>query len=233
MDREFEHSIEINLVELCRVLLKKIWISFLCAVILAPCFALYSMNFITPIYTSKAQILVLDGQQGGFSSSDLDGLESLANDCMYLMESKDVLEAVIEKAGLDITPRELSDMIVISNTVDTRIITVTVRHTDPVVAANVVELLRAESKDYVAGIIKFDCMKLFGSASIPTTPSTPNIKKNTVCGAAIGFVIPLMINFVLYMLNDKLVTPDDVENRLGIGVIGKVPYSRKLGEKRV
>ena len=54
-----------------------------------------------------------------------------------------------------------------------------------------------------------------------------------VCGAAIGFVIPLMINFVLYMLNDKLVTPDDVENRLGIGVIGKVPYSRKLGEKRV
>lgn len=233
MERDFERIIEVNVAELCMVLLRKIWISFLCAAVLATAFAVYSMNFITPLYTSKAQILVLDGQQGGFSASDLDGLESLTNDCMYLMESRDVLEAVIEKAGLDVTPQQLSSMIVISNTADTRIITVAVRHTDPVVAANIVELLRAESKDYVAEIIKFDCMKLFGSASTPQKPSSPNITKNAFYGAVLGFMIPLMINFVLYMLNDKLVTADDVEKRLGTSVIGKVPHSRKLSEKRI
>lgn len=233
MEKEFDHGIEINVKELFGVVIKKIWMSIVLAILLGAIFVTYSVYFVTPMYTSVAQILVLDGQQGGFSASDLDGLESLTNDCMYLMESKDVLQAVIDKSGLEMTPSELSSIIHISGTENTRIITVSVRHPDPVMAAKLVELIRLESKEYVAEIIRYDCMKLFGSATNPTEPSSPNIRSNAVRGAFIGFVIPLIINVAIYILNDTLVTVDDVENRLGINVIGRIPYSRKLSEKRI
>ena len=52
---------------------------------------------------------------------------------------------------------------------------------------------------------------------------SPNVLMNTVLGAAIGAVIAMIIVVVTYLLNDTVMTAEDIERKLGMNVLGSLP----------
>jgi capsular polysaccharide biosynthesis protein len=60
-------------------------------------------------------------------------------------------------------------------------------------------------------------------AKLPTSPSSPNVEKNTMIGFMIGFALSILVVAVMFILDDTIKTPDDIEKRLGVSVLASIP----------
>ena len=54
-------------------------------------------------------------------------------------------------------------------------------------------------------------------------PVSPNVIKNTVLGAMAGFVLSMAIIVLANLFNDTIATPEDVEKKIGLNVLGTLP----------
>jgi succinoglycan biosynthesis transport protein ExoP len=66
------------------------------------------------------------------------------------------------------------------------------------------------------------------AATIPTSPSSPQVSRNTVLGAFIGLLLGLGIAFLLERLDRRIREPKDLEAIYGLPLLGVVPESTAL-----
>jgi tyrosine-protein kinase len=66
------------------------------------------------------------------------------------------------------------------------------------------------------------------AATVPTSPSSPRITRNTVLGAVVGFLIGLGIAFLLERFDRRIREPKDLEAIYGLPLLGVVPESAAL-----
>ncbi|KXT71733.1 Tyrosine-protein kinase transmembrane modulator EpsC [Streptococcus gallolyticus] len=59
-------------------------------------------------------------------------------------------------------------------------------------------------------------------------PSSPNVKRNTLLGALVGGFLAVVSILVLEVLDDRVRRPEDVEEVLGMTLLGVVPDIDKL-----
>ncbi len=65
--------------------------------------------------------------------------------------------------------------------------------------------------------------KISSSGAIPTSPSNANSTRNAVIFGAIGGALICAILVVIFIFDDKIKTPDDVEKQLKLSVLGAIP----------
>ncbi|MBR5528407.1 MAG: hypothetical protein IKV97_05325 [Clostridia bacterium] len=227
MNQDFE----LDLKELVPYVFKRAWIAVIAAILAGAVFFSYSIFFITPQYTSQATLYVINRQSGNITSTELIGYESLLNDYLQIISSRAVIESVIEKSGTQMNFREFSNRLSLSHKPETRIIKVSFTHEDPSEAVRLVNLVCTETSEYITELMKSDQIKIVDYGNLPTSPSSPDAKKNFVLGAFAGFMIPVAVFVLKFILDDKITTAEDVEKRLGVNVIGRIPYSSQLNRK--
>lgn len=79
--------------------------------------------------------------------------------------------------------------------------------------------------DYINEFMKVDSIrtKVSSSGSVPGSASNANATRNAIIFGAIGAVLVCAILVVIFIFDDKLKTPDDVEKQLGLSVLGAIP----------
>jgi capsular exopolysaccharide synthesis family protein len=70
-------------------------------------------------------------------------------------------------------------------------------------------------------------ISIVDNATAPTEPSKPNILLNMALASLLGLGFGALAAFVLEALDETLATPDDVEKKLGVPVLGVVPLLDK------
>lgn len=230
---EINQDLEINLKELAFLLFKKVWISVIAAVLCAVIGTVYATNYITPMYSSRARLYIIGSQNTGmFSSSELSAYETLTRDYVNLIRSRTILEGVVEANDLNININQLNSCISVSSPENTRIIDVSVSYSDPLMAKKICDSVCSEVQRRVIERMKSEQITVWDWGNLPAYPSSPNIKKYTMYGAVAGFFIPLVLFSILYIFDDSLITTENVETRLGVNVIGTIPYSKALSGRR-
>jgi non-specific protein-tyrosine kinase len=79
-----------------------------------------------------------------------------------------------------------------------------------------------------------NALRVVETATIPTTPFSPNVLMNVVTASAIGFVLALGGAFLIEYLDDSVKSPEDVERITSLSTIGGIAhiegedYSEKL-----
>jgi polysaccharide biosynthesis transport protein len=68
-------------------------------------------------------------------------------------------------------------------------------------------------------------------ASVPTSPSSPKTKKNTILGAVLGLLLGLSIAFLLERFDRRVRRPEELEEIYGLPILGAVPKSAALSGK--
>ena len=149
---------------------------------------------------------------------------SLTNDYVEVVTSRPIIEQVIQNLGLtDETYESLKDKVSIDNPANTRLLKITVRDPQADVAKAIADELADVSKSFIS--IKMDqaapTVTQYGYAD--GEPVTPNTVKNTVLGALIGAVLAIGVVIVSYLLNDTIMTTDDIEKKLGMTVLASIP----------
>lgn len=228
--RRDDEEMEIDLGRLLFALKKKIWLIILTGLAVAFAAALYTQFLVSPVYTSYSTMLVLTKETTLASVADLQLGSQLTKDYSVLIESRPVLEETIENLGLDMTYRELREMVEITNPEDTRILQLEVNHSDPETAKLLVDELANVSSVYIGDKMEVTPPKIIEDGEIPTGKTSPSMQKNVLVGLLAGVVLACALVCVLEILNDSINTEEDVERYLELSVFAVVPDRETTGK---
>lgn len=231
---EQQNEIEIDLLDLMRYLIKKVWIIVAVTVLCAAIGAGYTMNFVDEEYTAETRMYILNqslsNSLGSISVSDFQVSDKMMQDYLVLMTGKNVNQEVIETLGLDMTIKDLSEMVSVSAIDSSRVLQIVVVDTDPQRAADIANCIREVAGKQIKDIMDVDAVNLVYEAEAPTTKSGPSTMKNTAIAALLGMVVCAGIFVVIYLLDDTIRTEEDVERHLGLSVLGVIPMSNEMGD---
>lgn len=218
-------EIEIDLKEILHALLSKLWLILLLGVLLGLGMLVYSKYVIDPVYSSTTKVYVLNRQNtdSNVTYTDLQTGSQLTKDYTELVKSRTVLSKVLENLELDMGVEELAGMIGVSTPEDTRIVTITVNSTDVYQAQRIADEVREVASKHICKVMNLEAVNTVDEANLPTAPSGPDVKRNTVFGFGAGVLLGIALVVVLHLLNDSIRTPDDVERLLGVGVLASIP----------
>lgn len=223
-------SIEIDVLALLNKLWNKKFLITLIAVFTASIMLLVSLFLMTPSYTSTTSFYVGNQKSAGenLTAQDLQAGDYLVRDYKEIITSKDVRQQVIKKEKLSLSADELLKKINVSIPANTRIITISVEDINPNKAAKLANAVRIAASDKIKDVTKVDNVEEVDPAEAPDKPSSPNIKRNVVLGFLLGGFIAVASILVGEALDDRVKRPEDVEEVLGIPLLGIVPNADKM-----
>lgn len=88
-------------------------------------------------------------------------------------------------------------------------------------------LLQRYKEVGVTGGVTANNISIVDTATPPDSPSKPNLLINMAFAAILGLGLGVLTALVLEALDETLATPDDVEKKLGVPVLGAVPLLDK------
>lgn len=223
--------VEIDVLSLIKTVWKRKFIILLTALVVAV-FALgYSLFIAKPSYQSTTRIYVVNRQQtdnNTLTNQDLQAGSYLVKDYKEIILSQDVLSTVISELKLPGTTAELSKSVSVSVPTDTRIVSITVKNSDPNQASRIANTLREVAAEKIIAVTKVSDVTTLEEAEVPKSPSSPNIRRNVMLSFFAGVIVMVIIVVFVEVLDDRVKKPEDIEEVMGLSLLGVVPDMRKL-----
>ena len=179
--------------------------------------------FMPDKYTATTDMYVLvksSTEAGATNSGDLSASQMLTNDVTTLIKSDRVEADAAESVGLD--DFKGYDIDVTSSTT-TRVITLSVTGTDPETAATVANALVQSVSGTAQAVMDVQSINQIDSATAPEAPSGPNRLLYMLVGALAGLFVAVAIVVLADTLNTRVRSGSDVEELIGVPVIGHFP----------
>lgn len=225
MDNYTNEEIEIDIWELLNLIRKKLWIIILLGTLFALAVGSFSKYMIIPTYTSKTQLYILTKSTPMTSLADIQMGTQLTQDYLVLIKSRPVVNQIIENLDLDLSYQEIVDIVSVSNPNNTRILEISVSHTNAYLAKKIADEFTKVATEQIATIMDTEKPIIVDEGSLPTEPSSPNIIKNTIIGGLLGCMLATGIVLILYMMDDTIKDINDVEKYLGLSTLGMIPIA--------
>ncbi|MBF6976076.1 CspC family polysaccharide chain length determinant protein [Streptococcus macedonicus] len=222
-------SIEIDVLYLLRKLWSRKFFIIFIALVVGTVALLGSVFFLKPKYTSTTRIYVVSrSSDSSLTNQDLQAGSYLVNDYKEVITSNEVLSSVISQENLSLSTSELSNMISVNIPTDTRVISISVEDTDAQEASDIANTIREVAAEKIKSVTKVDDVTTLEAAEVASKPSSPNIKRNAALGALVGGFLAIVGILVFEVLDDRVRRPEDVEEVLGMTLLGVVPDIDKL-----
>lgn len=219
-------TVELDLRELFKVLLKRAWIIILCAVIVGTAVLVYTVNFVTPQYEAEVTIYVNNNssKEGAYiSSSDLAVALRLVSTYINIIQSNTVLDKVIAETGLLLTTNQVRSMISAEVVGETEMFKVTVTTPNAQMSADLANAVATVAPDEIAEIIEGSSAKIIDYARVPSKYSSPNYSMNTVIGAFVGAVLAIVVILVQNMQDVRVHNEEELAKICSVPVLGVIP----------
>lgn len=229
MEQKYNDEIEIDLMEILMLLLHYIWVIVIAAVIVGGAAFAFSKFVITPTYESTTRILVLNRQDAGGGNvtySDLQLGTSLTKDYPELIQSRYVVENVIEMFELDTTYESFIKKIQVSTKSDSRIIDITITDPDPALAKDIADALRDIAAERIVEVTDIQAVNKVDDANLPTRPANPSVLKWTMIGFLLGGFLAAAVVLVRFLLDDTIKSSEDIEKYLHLSTLGLIPMGQ-------
>ena len=235
MEKETNY-IEIKLSDLWKVFRRCWWILLAVAVLFSGATYFFMKRTLKDQYQSTATVYVLrtDGrsqlnyQDAMFASSIIGDVDKL------ILSEDNVIKPAIKKLArnADYSESELRTRIsqilqkvsVKTAGTDSRLVYITVTSNTPEGAANIANAVASAATEYLNDMFGQEVLNITDAAKQPKSISNPiSMLKVGAVGVAVAVLIYL-VWLVLYLVDDKIDSEDEVEKRLGLTVLGSIPY---------
>lgn len=228
MNNQEANMIEIDVLSLLRTIWRKKFLILLTAILTTGLAFAYSAFLATPQYDSTTRLYVVNQSSdngAGITNQDLQAGSFLVKDYKEIILSQDVLKNVTTTLGIT---EDIKGKITVTIPTDTRILSITVRDSDPDQAATIANTLRDEAAKKIIEVTKVSDVTTLEAALPAEKPSTPQTKRNLVLGFIVGAFLATALVLVLEVLDDRVKRPQDIEEGLGMTLLGLVPHADKL-----
>ena len=226
-----QEKFEIDVFQLVKVLWKRKFLIVLTAIIAGLAAFAYSSFVIKPQYTSTTRIYVVNRNQAdkpGLTNQDLQAGAYLVKDYREIILSQDVLEKVVADQNLTMDAKTLGRKVSVTVPADTRIVSISVRDGKPEEASRIANALREVAAQKIISVTRVSDVTTLEEARPATSPSSPNIRRNTMMAtiAGVGFVTVIVL--LVELLDDRVKRPEDIEEVMHISLLGVIPNLEKL-----
>ncbi|HEM3667193.1 TPA: capsular biosynthesis protein CpsC [Streptococcus suis] len=228
MNNQESNTIEIDVLSLLKTIWRKKFFILVTAVLGAGLAFVYSSFLVTPQYDSTTRIYVVSQNVeagAGLTNQDLQAGSYLVKDYKEIILSQDVLTQVATELNLN---ENLKENVSVSIPVDTRIVSISVRDADPNEAARIANSLRTFAAQKIVEVTKVSDVTTLEEAVPAEEPTTPNTKRNIILGLLAGGILATGLVLVMEVLDDRVKRPQDIEEVMGLTLLGVVPDSKKL-----
>lgn len=218
---------EINLMELYNYFKSKIlWILiFIGAVIILG--NVYTLITRVPMYQSNTTIVLVSEKKDNYSQTDLQLNKNLVGTYSQIIKSRKVVSKVIDNLKLKSSVSELSENISVSSVEDTEIIKITVSDKNAKTAAKITDEIAKVFSDEIKDIYHLENVSIVDKAVVAKKTYNVNYLKDNLIYLAIGVVLSCCVIFVMYYFDTTIKSSEEVEEKLGLTVLGVVPKEDK------
>lgn len=236
-DKNRKGCYTIDVLHIAKSLWRRIWIIVLCGLLAAAGGFTISAFAITPTYSSYIKLYVnnssfsLGNTNFSISASELTAAQSLVKTYGDILDSRSTLERVIEKAGVNYTWKELSEMIAYAPSNETEIMRVTVTCEDPYEASKIANTIAEVLPVRISEIIDGASMEVVDSAIPDLEKVAPSITRYTAIGLVLGVFISGIVLAVLALMDDTIHDEEYVLRTYDYPILGKVPNLLNAGNK--
>lgn len=241
MEGTKEREVEIHLQDLLVVFVKVWWILLLIGVIV--CGGLFGIMKVTyiPEYTATATVYI-NRPSGTLQASQVSIANALVGDYIELVTMGQTLETVRSSLGIDendLPNAKFEKMITVDNSNNTRWIRISVTAEDPQDAVDLANELADQSvhtfnysllggENYSRYYGKVDTANPLSSTKITNPISLTKI----LLVGVVACLLAYLVFFMLYVMDDKIHTPEDIEKYLKLNLLGQIPYRHSNHGKR-
>ncbi|MFL6055671.1 MAG: polysaccharide biosynthesis tyrosine autokinase [Actinoallomurus sp.] len=186
-------------------------------------------------YESNASVFVSVSQAQGLDQAYQGTLYSQQQVRSYadLVTTPKVTTPVIRELGLRMRPEKLAEQLRVDVPIDTVLLNVTARDTDPVMAARIVNSVTRHLADAVAeveaprpGHSPTVRIQVVRPGSVPNEPSSPNPVLNIAIGAILGAIAGVLAGMLKEALDTRIDHTADVASATGLPALGEIAYER-------
>ena len=226
-----QDKFEIDVFQLVKVIWKRKFLIVLTAIIAGLAAFAYSSFVIKPQYTSTTRIYVVNRNQAdkpGLTNQDLQAGAYLVKDYREIILSQDVLEKVVADQKLTMDAKTLGRKVSVAVPAETRIVSISVRDGNPEEASRIANALREVAAQKIISVTRVSDVTTLEEARPATSPSSPNIRRNTMMAtiAGVGFIVVIVL--LVELLDDRVKRPEDIEEVMHLSLLGVIPNLEKL-----
>lgn len=227
----------IDVLHIFKSLWRRVWVIAFCGLLAATIGFSISAFIISPTYSSYIKLYVnnssisLGNTSVTFTPSELSAAQSLIRTYGDILDSRSTLERIIEKAGVDYTWKELSEMITYAPSNETEIMRVTVTCEDPYEASRIANTIAEVLPVRISEIINGATMEVVDSAIPDVNKIAPSITKYTAVGLVLGALLSAIVLVVLALMDDTIHDEEYVLRTYDYPILGKVPNLLNSGDK--
>lgn len=228
-----EETMEINLKEVFKALLKGAWIIMLCAILVGSAVLVYTVNFVTPMYKSSVTLYVnnSNGDSNKVASSDLAVALQLVNTYVNIIQSDTVLEKVIESTGLNLTAKQICGMLSAESVDETEMFKVSITSPDPQMSADIANAIANVAPTEIKKIIEGSSAKVIDYAKASNSRTSPSYTTNAVAGALVGALLAAAVIVLRVCLDARVKSEEDLMKICAIPVLGAIPDFTQIAKE--
>lgn len=223
-EENFLDAETIDLAELFRSILKHIKL-ILILVLLFFCGAFLATKFlISPTYTASTSIYLTPqiSESGSLDYNSQMANSKLVTNAVNLLTQNNIMSEVAKDVGLD-SANSVKNLVTVTNQSNTEIITISATTTDPKLSKDIANdtvstFIRTMQKN-----LNVRNIEVVDKAKLSYVPSGPNVKKNSMIGAMVGFIVGVTYAILKFLLDNRLRTKEEAEKYLGIPVFCEIP----------
>lgn len=179
----------------------------------------------TPVYEARAKMLVNNRQSQTDTGNNelLRSAENYVNTYAIIIRSRTVLQPIAENLELDSSYESLRSMVTVSPVNNTPVMEIAVKNSDPELALAILNEVLANSPDIILDAVEAGSVKTIETAYTTGSPVSPSQSRNTLIALVLGLLLAVFVVVVRYLMDNTYSTDMDLQNDLGIPVLGVIP----------
>ncbi len=219
----------VDVLHIVKSLWKRAWLIVLCGLLAAGIGFSIAAFAIAPTYSSSVKLYVnnssfsLGNTNFSISSSELTAAQSLVRTYGDILDSWNTLERIIDKADVDYTWKELSEMITYAPSNETEIMLVTVTCEDPYEASKIANTIAEVLPVRISEVIDGASMEVVASAIPNLDRVAPSITRYTAVGFMLGVLVSAIVMVIFALMDDTIHDEEYILRTYDYPILGKVP----------
>ena len=142
-----------------------------------------------------------------------------------LIRSLDLIQGAIDTYNIDISANEVFNNLTVTSSSKSLVLNVSYISTDRELARDVIEAVTKQFVATAGDYISNGKINVMQKVRLPNNPISPNKKMNIGIAVVIGFVLGVILALLLELLDNTFKSREQVEEYLGIPVVGIIPES--------
>jgi capsular polysaccharide biosynthesis protein len=226
MNEEITRNEEIIKIEDILDILMKRWKMILSiTVMITLTAAILSFFIISPKYEASTKVFIgkENTKDQSYNNSDIQMYQQLLKTYAGVITTNDLVEKAIDTANLHITSEDVLKNLTVTPSPNTQILEIKYVSTDRVLSRDLVDSVTSQFIKTSTDLIPNGNVKIIESVKMPENPVSPNKKMNIAIAFLLGLMISVGLAFLLEFMDNTFKTKEQLEQILGIPVIGAIP----------